>query len=44
MYTGPMILAGFLAIAVPQGAEIAVNLLVAWLLVFSAQAPRGYCR
>jgi uncharacterized membrane protein HdeD (DUF308 family) len=30
-----MILAGFLAIAVPQAAGIAVNLLVAWLLVFS---------
>jgi uncharacterized membrane protein HdeD (DUF308 family) len=30
-----MILAGFLAIAVPQAAGIAVNILVAWLLVFS---------
>lgn len=30
-----MIVAGFLAIAVPQAAGIAVNLLVAWLLVFS---------
>ena len=33
-----MILAGFLAIAVPQAAGIAVNLLVAWLLVFSGGA------
>src|SRR5258708_1281179 len=33
-----MILAGFLAIAVPQAAGIAVNLLVAWLLVFSGAA------
>jgi uncharacterized membrane protein HdeD (DUF308 family) len=33
-----MILAGFLAIAVPQAAGIAVNLLVAWLLVFSGVA------
>ncbi len=34
----PMILAGFLAIAVPQAAGIAVNLLVARLLVFSGGA------
>src|SRR6266404_1761511 len=33
-----MILAGFLAIAVPQAAGIAVNLLVAWLVVFSGAA------
>jgi uncharacterized membrane protein HdeD (DUF308 family) len=33
-----MILAGFLAITVPQAAGIAVNLLVAWLLVFSGAA------
>jgi uncharacterized membrane protein HdeD (DUF308 family) len=33
-----MILAGLLAIAVPQAAGIAVNLLVAWLLVFSGAA------
>lgn len=33
-----MILAGFLAIAIPQAAGIAVNLLVAWLLVFSGVA------
>ena len=33
-----MILAGFLAIAVPQAAGIAVNVLVAWLLVFSGAA------
>jgi len=33
-----MILAGFLAIAVPQAAGITVNLLVAWLLVFSGAA------
>jgi uncharacterized membrane protein HdeD (DUF308 family) len=33
-----MILAGFLAIAVPQAAGIAVNILVAWLLVFSGAA------
>ncbi len=33
-----MIVAGFLAIAVPQAAGIAVNLLVAWLLVFSGAA------
>jgi uncharacterized membrane protein HdeD (DUF308 family) len=33
-----MILAGFLAIAVPQAAGIAVNLLVAWLLVFCGAA------
>lgn len=33
-----MILAGFLAIAIPQAAGIAVNLLVAWLLVFSGAA------
>jgi len=33
-----MILAGILAIAVPQAAGIAVNLLVAWLLVFSGAA------
>ncbi len=33
-----MILAGCLAIAVPQAAGIAVNLLVAWLLVFSGAA------
>src|SRR5258708_28331694 len=33
-----MILAGCLAIAVPQPAGIAVNLLVAWLLVFSGAA------
>jgi uncharacterized membrane protein HdeD (DUF308 family) len=30
--------AGFLAIAVPQAAGIAVNILVAWLLVFSGAA------
>jgi uncharacterized membrane protein HdeD (DUF308 family) len=33
-----MILAGLLAIAVPTAAGIAVNLLVAWLLVFSGGA------
>ena len=33
-----MILAGFLAIVIPQAAGIAVNLLVAWLLVFSGAA------
>jgi len=33
-----MIVAGFLAIAVPQAAGIAVNLLVGWLLVFSGVA------
>jgi len=33
-----MILAGLLAIAVPQAAGIAVNLLVGWLLVFSGAA------
>ena len=33
-----MIVAGFLAIAVPQAAGIAVNLVVAWLLVFSGAA------
>ena len=33
-----MILAGLLAIAIPQAAGIAVNLLVAWLLVFSGVA------
>jgi uncharacterized membrane protein HdeD (DUF308 family) len=33
-----MILAGLLAIAMPQLAGIAVNLLVAWLLVFSGAA------
>lgn len=33
-----MILAGILAIAVPRAAGIAVNLLVAWLLVFSGAA------
>jgi uncharacterized membrane protein HdeD (DUF308 family) len=33
-----MILAGCLAIAVPQAAGIAVNLLVGWLLVFSGVA------
>ena len=33
-----MILAGILAIAVPQAAGIAVNILVAWLLVFSGGA------
>jgi uncharacterized membrane protein HdeD (DUF308 family) len=33
-----MILAGFLAIAVPQAAGIAVNLLVAWLLMFCGAA------
>jgi uncharacterized membrane protein HdeD (DUF308 family) len=33
-----MILAGVLAIAVPQAAGIAVNLLVAWLLVFCGAA------
>ena len=33
-----MILAGFLAIAAPQAAGIAVNLLIAWLLVFSGAA------
>ena len=33
-----MILAGFLAIAVPQAAGIAVSVLVAWLLVFSGVA------
>ncbi|HYL68470.1 MAG TPA: DUF308 domain-containing protein [Candidatus Limnocylindria bacterium] len=33
-----MILAGLLAIAVPQAAGIAVNLLVAWLLIFSGAA------
>lgn len=33
-----MLVAGFLAIAVPQAAGIAVNLLVAWLLVFSGGA------
>jgi uncharacterized membrane protein HdeD (DUF308 family) len=33
-----MILAGFLAIAVPQAAGIAVNLLVAWLLIFCGAA------
>ena len=33
-----MIVAGFLAIAVPQAAGIAVSLLVAWLLVFSGAA------
>ena len=33
-----MILAGFLAIAGPQAAGIAVNLLVAWLLVFCGAA------
>ncbi|HEV3374951.1 MAG TPA: DUF308 domain-containing protein [Candidatus Acidoferrum sp.] len=33
-----MIVAGLLAIAVPQAAGIAVNLLVAWLLVFSGVA------
>src|ERR1700693_1877977 len=33
-----MIVAGLLAIAVPQAAGIAVNILVAWLLVFSGAA------
>jgi uncharacterized membrane protein HdeD (DUF308 family) len=33
-----MILAGFLAIVIPQAAGIAVNLLVAWLLIFSGAA------
>ena len=33
-----MIVAGLLAIAVPQAAGIAVNLLVAWLLIFSGAA------
>ena len=33
-----MILAGFLAIVIPQAAGIAVNILVAWLLVFSGAA------
>lgn len=33
-----MILAGILAVAVPQAAGIAVNILVAWLLVFSGGA------
>ncbi len=33
-----MILAGCLAIAIPQAVGIAVNLLVAWLLVFSGAA------
>jgi len=33
-----MILAGFLAVAVPQAAGITVSLLVAWLLVFSGAA------
>jgi uncharacterized membrane protein HdeD (DUF308 family) len=33
-----MIVTGLLAIAVPQAAGIAVNLLVAWLLVFSGAA------
>src|SRR6202166_2595401 len=33
-----MIVAGFLAIASPMAAGIAVNVLVAWLLVFSAGA------
>jgi len=33
-----MILAGFLAIAVPQAAGLAVNLVVAWLLIFSGAA------
>ncbi len=33
-----MILAGFLAIAVPQAAGITVSLLVAWLMVFSGVA------
>jgi uncharacterized membrane protein HdeD (DUF308 family) len=33
-----MIVAGFLAIAVPQAVGIAVNILVAWLLVFSGAA------
>jgi uncharacterized membrane protein HdeD (DUF308 family) len=33
-----MILAGFLAIAIPQAAGIAVNIWVAWLLVFSGAA------
>ena len=37
-----MILAGFLAIAVPQAAGIAVNLLVAWLLVFSGAAHLAF--
>ena len=37
-----MILAGFLAIAVPQAAGIAVNLLVAWLLVFSGGAHLAF--
>ncbi|HUL15611.1 MAG TPA: DUF308 domain-containing protein, partial [Terriglobales bacterium] len=33
-----LILAGLLAIALPQAAGIAVNILVAWLLVFSGMA------
>jgi uncharacterized membrane protein HdeD (DUF308 family) len=37
-----MILAGLLAIAVPQAAGIAVNLLVAWLLIFSGAAHLVY--
>ena len=38
-----MIVAGLLAIAVPQAAGIAVNLLVAWLLIFSGASPSGVC-
>jgi uncharacterized membrane protein HdeD (DUF308 family) len=37
-----MILAGFLAIAVPEVAGIAINLLVGWLLVFSGAAHLAY--
>ena len=37
-----MILAGFLAIALPQVAGIAVNILVAWLLVFSGAAHLAF--
>jgi uncharacterized membrane protein HdeD (DUF308 family) len=37
-----MILAGFLAIAVPQVAGIAINLLIGWLLVFSGGAHLVY--
>src|SRR5207302_2098845 len=38
-----MILAGCLAIAIPVAAGIAINLLVAWLLMFSGGAPSGIC-
>jgi uncharacterized membrane protein HdeD (DUF308 family) len=37
-----MIVAGFLAIAVPQVAGIAINLLIGWLLVFSGVAHLVY--